>query len=204
VKVISIADPAHPFVLTEYDSAGYEVSVFLQGDLLYMTSENPTCVRVISVADPEHPEDLGFYPLTMPAWRMHAAHPYVYIADRSGAVVILEYYGPSAITDFGDDESRVPVSYSLLQNYPNPFNPSTTITFELPGDAGAAQRVWLVIYDLRGRMVKTLIERDLESGSHRVAWDGTNERGQAVASGVYFSMLRTDQTGITKKMLLCK
>ncbi len=88
----------------------------------------------------------------------------------------------------------------LGQNRPNPFNPSTEIVFSLANDGPAA----LVIYDVRGRLVVTLANADFQAGPHRLAWDGRDENGAPVASGVYFYHL-TSASGVqTRKMVLTK
>ncbi|MCK6620132.1 MAG: T9SS type A sorting domain-containing protein [Calditrichaceae bacterium] len=77
--------------------------------------------------------------------------------------------------------AEVPGQFALSQNYPNPFNPATNIEFQLP----QASHITLKIYDLQGWLVKTLLNQEMEAGSHRVAWNGRDERGNAAASGVY-------------------
>jgi flagellar hook assembly protein FlgD len=73
-------------------------------------------------------------------------------------------------------------AFALAQNYPNPFNPSTTIEFSMP-EAGTVK---LAIYSLTGRLVRTLVDGDMPSGRHRVAWSGRNDDEIPVASGIYF------------------
>jgi flagellar hook assembly protein FlgD len=82
--------------------------------------------------------------------------------------------------------NRIPGDFSLHQNYPNPFNPSTIIQYALPGPG----HVRLVIYDLLGRSIKTLMDAPQPTGQFQAIWDGTNERNQSVAAGVYFCYLR--------------
>ena len=95
--------------------------------------------------------------------------------------------------------STLPVNYTLYQNYPNPFNPETTIKYTLP----AAAKTDLVIYDILGRVVRKLQSGELmEAGFHTVIWDGTNNRHEPVASGIYFLALRTPAYQHTIKMLL--
>jgi hypothetical protein len=74
---------------------------------------------------------------------------------------------------------------SSLKNYPNPFNPRTWVQFENP----AAGRVRLAIFDLKGRVVRHLLETDLPAGTHEVLWDGRSDEGRAVASGTYLVVL---------------
>jgi hypothetical protein len=93
-----------------------------------------------------------------------------------------------------------PVEQTQLSNYPNPFNPKTTISFNL----GAPSQVRLTVYNVLGQEVATLIDEYLGAGEHIVDWDGTSQGGSSVGSGVYFYRLETENTAITKKMLLLK
>lgn len=83
---------------------------------------------------------------------------------------------------------------------PNPFNPSTTIAFDL----AATQQVRLDIYNVRGERIRTLVDGTFGQGPHRVIWDGTDSRNQAVASGVYLYRLRTSDTEKMQRMILMK
>ncbi len=104
----------------------------------------------------------------------------------------------------GEGERRIPLVFALNQNYPNPFNPSTTIAFDIPGNAGSKQRVILTIYDLRGRRVRTLVDSELEPGTHNIHWDGRNDRGEPVASGIYLYTLKAGEKEFTRKMTVLK
>ena len=94
----------------------------------------------------------------------------------------------------------VPLEYNLGQNYPNPFNPSTTLSYTLPGSAS----VHLDIYNLKGQLVKTLVDSTLEAGHHSAVWNGKDMNNRNVASGVYLYRLSCPDKTITKKMLLMK
>jgi len=92
------------------------------------------------------------------------------------------------------------VSFSLDQNYPNPFNPSTTISYRL-----ADQRdVTLTVFNILGQVVKSLVHDVQPSGSYTVRWDGTNDRGTPVSSGMYIYRLRAGSFVQSKKMMLLK
>jgi len=97
---------------------------------------------------------------------------------------------------------KVPTStgYALEQNVPNPFNASTTITYRVP----QAGRVRLVIYDVRGHRVRTLVQETASAGVYSVGWDGTDQGGQSVASGVYIYRLTGAGFALTQRMLLLK
>jgi hypothetical protein len=105
----------------------------------------------------------------------------------------------SEVKDETGDRDR-PSEFDLSQNYPNPFNPSTKIEFTL----AKSGFVTLQIYDILGRKVRTLVSEELSSGYKSVIWDGKNDDGEAVASGVYFYQLKVGDFSEPKKMLLLK
>jgi hypothetical protein len=104
----------------------------------------------------------------------------------------------------GDPGIGMPKVFSLMQNYPNPFNPSTTIAFDIPGTPSDKQHVEVTIYDIRGRRVKMLIDSDLAPGSHKIHWDGRNDQGKSVSSGIYLYTLKTKEGNFTRKMTVLK
>jgi len=94
----------------------------------------------------------------------------------------------------------VPPVSSLDQNFPNPFNPVTTIRFQLEEPS----RVRLEIFDVRGALVRKLVNGARPAGGNLVTWDGKNDSGQAVSSGVYFYRLTANDFSHTKKMVFLK
>jgi PKD repeat protein len=93
----------------------------------------------------------------------------------------------------------IPEDFSLSQNYPNPFNPDTKFSLNLVNET----HVTFVIYNVAGQKVRTLVDEVMPAGSHTLVWDGTNENGQALSSGVYFyRMIAGDKTVIMKMTLL--
>jgi hypothetical protein len=103
-----------------------------------------------------------------------------------------------------EKKHELPNVFTLNQSYPNPFNPTTTIVFDIAGSPGEKQRVQLYVYDIRGKLVRRLIDSPLHPGSHRVVWDGRDNNGQMVSSGVYLYTLRGDKKVYTRKMVLMK
>jgi uncharacterized delta-60 repeat protein len=106
---------------------------------------------------------------------------------------------PNTVEDETGSRER-PSEFDLSQNYPNPFNPTTKIEFTL----AKLGFVTLQIYDVLGRKVRTLVSEELSSGYKSVLWDGKNEDGKDVASGVYFYQLKGGDFSEPKKMLLLK
>ncbi len=128
-------------------------------------------------------------------WR-ERLHPNVTAGDSSNVVYANVPYN---LTSVGESEN-IPVAYDLVTNYPNPFNPSTTIFFNL----AAKGTVRLAIYDALGREVASLVNDVMESGAHRVVWDGRSGAGAHLSSGLYFARLMTARGSTLTKMMLLK
>ncbi len=93
-----------------------------------------------------------------------------------------------------------PEDFLLGQNYPNPFNPETTIEYVIPEDGFVS----LLVIDITGRVITTLANDYQESGYYNIQWNGTDERGNTVSAGVYMYILQTENTTLTRKMVLMK
>jgi hypothetical protein len=100
------------------------------------------------------------------------------------------------ITSINTPASR----FELGQNHPNPFNPATSIPFTLSD----ADHVTLMVYDISGRLVSTLVDRQMAAGTHTAQWDGRDTNGNTVATGVYFYRLRSGSNMMTRKAILMK
>ena len=101
--------------------------------------------------------------------------------------------------------TEIPDRFNLFPNYPNPFNPITKIKFDVPASLsfGEGPRVRLIIYDILGREVTTLVNEALKPGSYEAEWPATGG-GSNFASGIYFYSLQTEEFTQTKKMVLMK
>ncbi len=95
---------------------------------------------------------------------------------------------------------EIPRAYSLSQNYPNPFNPQTTITY----DVAKASNVRLCVYAVTGRHIRTLADEERAAGGYSVTWDGTDDTGRDVTSGVYMCRMETGDYRAVRKMLLVR
>ncbi|MFQ5584622.1 MAG: FlgD immunoglobulin-like domain containing protein, partial [Calditrichia bacterium] len=99
-----------------------------------------------------------------------------------------------------DEKEKNIVSYRLYQNYPNPFNPGTIIGYQLTG----SNDVELTIYDILGQPVKNLVKGKQPAGYYEVVWDGKDNAGKEVASGVYLYQIKVGKSIESKKMLLLR
>lgn len=101
-------------------------------------------------------------------------------------------------------QTILPTTFTLYQNYPNPFNPSTTIEYEVPEISGRVPRVAIQIFNILGQKVLTIDRGEKDAGRYRVVWDGRDETGSRVPSGVYFYRLLSQDFATSKKMVLVK
>jgi gingipain R len=116
------------------------------------------------------------------------------INGRTYRVLLPVQAAPTAI------DEALPAVADLLGNWPNPFNPATAVAFVLPGDGP----VRLSIHDARGRLVRVLVNETLSAGHHEVTWNGRDQQGRPVASGVYLARLQTAQTSDVLKVTMAK
>ena len=112
---------------------------------------------------------------------------------------------PSPVTAVEEEPAvAVPRACALEQNYPNPFNANTVIPYHLSDRAGPSERVSLEIYNLQGQRVRTLMQRSTAPGRHLKVWDGRDEVGNPVASGVYLYRLQVGRLEETRKLMLVR
>jgi hypothetical protein len=120
------------------------------------------------------------------------------VASEDDARFVL-LIGSEDFLDMNENElPGLPAKAALFQNYPNPFNPSTIIRYELTNPG----RVQLRVYDVKGALVRVLEDRNRPAGRYEVGWDGENESGARVASGIYFYRLTAPGFSQTRKMVL--
>ncbi|MDO9547682.1 MAG: T9SS type A sorting domain-containing protein [Candidatus Marinimicrobia bacterium] len=112
---------------------------------------------------------------------------------------VVEYHGTRKVTVKGSDESVLPEGFALKSVYPNPFNPEANISYAI----GEEAEVNLVIVDLLGREVRKLLNNEVRSqGNYTVKWDGTNDSGFSLSSGVYFVVMKAKGAVDTQKIVL--
>lgn len=99
-----------------------------------------------------------------------------------------------------EDVPNLPLMFRLYQSYPNPFNPSTIVEYDLPRKSN----VNITVYNVLGQKVKTLVSCTKPAGQHSVEWDGMDNHGRPVTSGVYFYRIIAGEHTETRKMLLLK
>ena len=135
--------------------------------------------------------------------------PLYYIKEEQSIPLlhkILEKFGFSP-TEVGEEFVSIPEGFSLERNYPNPFNPSTTIPFSLKVQGSKFNgpvHTTLKIYNILGQLVRTLVDEAKLPGKYNILWDGKDNSGKEVGSGIYFYQLRTKEYNTTRKMVLLR
>lgn len=114
--------------------------------------------------------------------------------------VTAKFKGNQLAVFYNPDYEYVPKEFMLSQNYPNPFNPSTTIRYEIP----KSSKVVIKVYNMLGQEVRTLVNGNKDRGRYEIVWDGRNQFGNQISSGVYLYRLEAGKVVKTKKMLFIK
>ena len=133
-------------------------------------------------------------------WGSYANQPPYHNTNDGGQTMFMELDISFAEVDSDDPMADAPGVNILKGNYPNPFNPTTTISYTMP----ASGDVKLNVYNLRGQLVRSLVNEAKTAGSHKVVWDGKDDRGNTMASGIYLYRLETGKHSETRKMMLMK
>jgi hypothetical protein len=182
-------------------------------------------------ADFEDASDFAKFNRSNPKYRTNSRELLGYKIYRNGSVIVentqeLSYtdydltdgtyvYGVKALYSTGssetinteeisltDSDEVIAVEYitELQGNYPNPFNPVTFVNFSLAKEAAVS----VDVYNIKGQKVKTLVNDIMSAGIHKIEWNGKDDSGKNVASGIYFSKMRSGRYTSTKKMILMK
>jgi|TARA_Y100000034_G_scaffold20466_1_gene23418 choice-of-anchor B domain-containing protein len=209
VKMWNIEDMENIEVVGEYlgvNSLAHNTHIM--GDFAYI-SHYTVGVTVVDISDPTNLIEVAqydTYPLNDNS-SFHGcwgAYPFtqngmVFTSDLEGYLTILQFTETDTSV-FVDEPAQIPNKVVLHQNYPNPFNPVTTISYDL-SEAG---NVNLVIVNLMGREVRTLVSSWQEAGHRSVLWDGNDENGQNMSAGIYLYKIQASGFTKTQKLVLLK
>ncbi len=162
--------------------------------VLNKASQDWTQYQLIITVPDDAVEAVSVRPRAFPLWTGVAYYDDFALNALEEVVTSVDRDGPGRV------DGGLPSKYKLSQNYPNPFNPSTIIEYDLPIESA----VRLEIYDILGQRVTMLVDEVQQAGSWKIRWDGRDESGVKVGSGLYLYRLSTSDVVLTKKMLLLK
>jgi hypothetical protein len=203
ISIWDIADPAVPMRVGQIGDASATVhNIYVIGNLAYVAYYS-SGFRVYDLADPTNPVVAGQYDTNQRTGEgfIGAIGAYVYLP--SGNILVCDIENglfAFSVTPLLASEDAADAAFKLAQNFPNPFNPSTRIPFELTRGG----RVGLSVFDVAGRRVRAVLERVLPAGLHEIEWDGRDDAGRPVASGVYFYRMQSGPQTETRRMVLLK
>jgi len=196
IYILDITDKIIPDIVDRINSIGIPHDIYVDDYNIYVSTDNGVVIY--------KKDDLSFvasYSLGDVGERLQIENELIYVASNFDGMNILKYGEPSSVTNSVNSIQ----SFKLEQNYPNPFNPSTTIKYQIPKDVrGVKQEVRLKIFDILGREVATLVNKEQKAGSYEVEFNASSATGGELTSGIYFYTLTIGKYRATNKMLLIK
>ena len=184
------------------DSTVVEVGVFMDGECIGATQVEDFPLQILAFA-PEGSRGSGdiTFDFYYGGRSYKPAQDYKVLNIETGQYVNSKIkLRPYEFTTICFGNPPTPAKFTLSGNYPNPFNPTTNISYSIPTDGN----VELIVYNIRGQKVKKLVKGTQPAGVYNVTWNGKDENGWSVSSGVYFYKLRSSGKTAVKKMLLLK
>jgi choice-of-anchor B domain-containing protein len=198
--IVSAAAPVRVGQIADVNSSVH--NIYIVGTLAYV-AYYAAGFRVYDVTDPVHPVLAGAYDTSKRSGEGFIGAIGAYAYSPSGNIFVCDIENGLfifSVTPTAASPSQEDAGFVLEQNAPNPFNPSTRIPFELTRGG----RVTLDVYDVQGRRVRQVLNRVLPAGTHDAEWDGRDDTGRSVASGVYFYRMASLTRVETRRMVLLK
>ncbi len=195
ISIVNVSNPATPQIIGSYYSMDNANDLILFETHAFWLNFD-TGLHVLDVSNLNNPNETGFYNSHGQPYKLDISDNLAFVSEGRS----FNIYDCSSAVKKADQTFREPGKILLEQNFPNPFNPNTSISFTLYEEAS----VLLNIYNSKGQKIKTLMNDLMQSGQHLVFWDGLNDSGEKVSSGLYFYKISSTQKSITKKMILLK
>jgi hypothetical protein len=188
-SVVDVSIPQTPRIVTYVQTGGYVDGIAAANDHV-LVAAGEGGLQTYDVSNPEVPIESGFYRGAISPSKVAVSGQYAFVASENH----LEIFDCSAALGIKDDFRSHPSSFSLSA-YPNPFNPSTTISFSLPRGGN----VDLKVFDVTGRVVRTLADGRVDAGEHRQGFDGS-----VLPSGVYLVRMNAQGFSQTQRLILIR
>jgi hypothetical protein len=197
VNIIDVSDPTAPvFVSNILPHPINDVSkCYVNEDNLYVIDQEWNEIRIYDLEDPRVPNLACVFPWYHGICDVSLVGNQLFAASSEFGLSVFDLSFLVPV----DEQVSSPIVPAIV-NYPNPFNPETSITYSLPENGMADLR----IYNLRGQCVRKLIHSEQTAGEHRMTWDGRDDQGHSMASGVYMCRIEANGDTQTHRMMLLK
>jgi hypothetical protein len=198
IQIIDVSNPATPFLISTIlpiNASSSIGSFHIQNNLLFVSDNEWNEISVYNVGTPQSPVLIRRFPWNLNTADMFVVGDVLYTANGYYGLNILDLSMQDA-----EDVTQIPVFSFILQNNPNPFNSETTISYTLPSKG----QVCLEIFNSKGQLVKRLLNESQPKGEHTFTWNGKDNNGNNVASGLYLCRITSTGKHESRKMLLLK
>jgi len=193
LHVIDVSDPSDPILVDTVEIPNPISELLVVGDVLYVSAQG---VHALDIRDPRQPEYIGDLDLEGLSAGLGAAGDFLCVA--SGGRLNVLPLDCLSVTGVSNLPETLPAT--MLAAYPNPFNPTVNLDFDLP----VAGHIRLEIFDVAGRRLRTLLDDRFAAGPHTLSWDGRDDRGRSLPSGVYLIDLRSAAFHARTKLALLR
>ncbi|MBN2543038.1 T9SS type A sorting domain-containing protein [bacterium] len=202
VYIFDIADPTEPELIGQYETDDDAKGVCVEPGWLYV-AEKDEGIEVLNIEDdPANPVSYGFYPAPERTYGLQVIDGIVYVANEVGFMIF-----DNPLSAIPENSITKPGSYHILKAYPNPFNSSVTISVNMqnPPSGLYNEPIKLEICDVRGRVVYSLpLQASQLLLNNAINWDGKDDAGNNLSSGLYFCRLKMGEYSETTDLLLIK
>ena len=196
LRILDIRNPEMPTEVGYFYTETQAFDVWASDSFAYI-ADGYSGLRIIDIRTPSAPVEVGFFSPEGGAISVLGSNDYVYITTGNNSLYILQN---DLVVGISDRRQVLPRGFTLEQNTPNPFNPATTIQYTL----ATGGEVELRIFNTLGQPIRTLVQGRQPAGHYQVRWDGRDDSGAPVASGIYFYVLRHGDGWQTRKMVLLR
>lgn len=193
MQIINVGDINNPAVVSTYDEVTNATGICIKDNFAYIADYN---LLKIDITEPSAPSLLEEYPIPGCCYNVAVLDDYLFVTTESSFLIFQD----SDLLQIDDEDIVTPAGKALLQNFPNPFNQQTTIEYQITNWS----HVSLNIYDLMGRKIRTLVDENQYAGSYSIFWDGNDNSGNVMTSGIYYCRLSQGDFTETKKILFVR
>ena len=195
--IIDTSDISTPTLINTIPISDYQT--YILNNNLYVFDDNWNQIHVYDITDTINPQWLGYLNFNYQISDLLQYQDYIIIVTKHQGIFVYEDLWN--LVQEKTHEIQINSNNYFISNHPNPFNPSTTIEFVLKNDS----QVEISIYNIKGQKIKTLSNNEFTEGDYSIIWDGDDESGNSISSGIYFYKLNVNgKTEAVKKCLLLK